>query len=115
MNTNEYTLSLIDNYIEATGLGEAKRLSLSPADYILFRKQAVEECGISSHVIPVAPAPVSTHHSAEPKSVKKRTEPVKHAEKKDSAEKTDPKIELTSDLYEEEENSLEALLRGVPG
>lgn len=52
MGVNELTLSIINEYIEATGQGLARRANLTPEEYLLFRAQAIKEIG--QNPVPVA-------------------------------------------------------------
>ena len=117
MDINEYTLSLVENYIDATGMGEAKRFSLTPADYLLFRRQAVEEFGTGNAVAPVVPpaAPQTNYTVQEP--TQRKPVILKPEKKEEVIPKPKTEAAFSSEFYdeEEEESGLEALLRNVPG
>jgi len=114
MDVNAYTLSLIDNYITATGLGEFRRTTLTPQEYLAFRKQAEEECksGVVVTNIPSTPVLTPTPLSA--------PNPMKTVQKTNaSAVAPAPKSTVNQadfdSFMEEEEDNMESLMRMVSG
>jgi len=117
MTIDDCTLSIINNYIEATGLGEARRLSLTPADFLLFRQQAIEECKNTAPTAPVvySPEPVRTPKESfftPEKEPERKPEPVSPPPTKTYT----PESSSFEEEYEEEEESgMATMLRSVPG
>ncbi len=83
MNIDEKTKEIAENYFALTGIGEARRLSLTPEEYMVFRRQAISEIGNSiiateSHSeAPVTLRKVSQKESASIKPVASDTENTK--------------------------------------
>lgn len=114
MDVNAYTLQLIDNYIEATGQGVFRRASLSASEYLMFRKQAEEECRYVFPVTNTVPVAAPVQRILEP-AVKQET-PTPKPVPAPHSQPSVPSYTEYEDLYEEEEeDDMEALLRSTPG
>ena len=119
MDVNAYTLQLIDNYIEATGQGVFRRASLSPAEYLMFRKQAEEEC---KYTVPVTntvsvtapvqqiPVPTVNAETCTPKLVS-NPKPLSAPEQTSSYTDSEPFWEDNND----DEDDMASLLKSIEG